>query len=698
MTSGEYAMPVHRWIMVHVACVFLLLMAFAELALADAESLSPGSQLRLFGIDGAGLRDAPQLQTDVEIVVTGLLARVRVQQRFRNPTDAWVEGVYTFPLPDDAAVDHLTMRYAGRLIEGEIQPRQQARQQYDQARAEGRGATLVEQQRANVFTTAVANIPPGEVVDITIEYQHTAQWRDEMFSLRFPMVVAPRYLPGKPILVETPPKAATGGWIRATDQVPDAALISPPVVAGANPSLNPVSLSVELHAGLELTTVDSPFHPVTIETPAFGHYRVSLQDAQTVADRDFVLNWQPRLGSMPAAALFTQTWQGKHYNLLMVMPAQQGDEVSDGRLARELILVVDTSGSMHGDSLAQAKSALQRALGTLVAGDRFNIIQFNSHVSSLFDDAEPVGAQALDLARRYVGSLRADGGTEMQPALLRALRTSADSGRLRQVVFVTDGSVGNEQALFETINRHLGDSRLFTVGIGSAPNALFMNQAARVGRGTPTFIGSVSEVGDRMSTLLRQLSMPQMADLAVSWQGADGQPLASEEVLQMPARLPDLYAGEPLAVAVQTSTVPSAAVITGRLGGRDWHSRIGLRAGLPDTGVHGLWARRRIDDLQAALMQGESADTVRDAVTEVAVKHHLVSRYTSLVAVDRTPSRPAHESLERRDAPINLPAGWNADTVFGRLPGTATPALAWLLYGIVSLLLVPLLSPSLRRR
>ncbi|MCB1772352.1 MAG: marine proteobacterial sortase target protein [Gammaproteobacteria bacterium] len=686
-----------RCSLVRLASALCLLVLLGAPVAAEPESPFPGAQLRLFGIDGQGLRDAPRLHTDVDIVVTGLLVRVRVQQRFRNPADSWVEGVYRFPLPDDAAVDHLTMRYAGRLVEGEIQPRQQARREYEQARTEGRGASLVEQQRANLFSTAVANIPPGETVDITIEYQHVAQWQDDTFSLRFPMVVAPRYVPGRPLPADVERSATSAGWIRATDQVPDAAQISPPVVAGAGRSLNPVSLAVELHAGLELATLDSPYHPVDIETPAFGHYRVTLQDTEAVADRDFVLRWQPRLDGVPGAALFTETWRDRHYNLLMVMPAQQDDLAAQGRLVRELVLVVDTSGSMHGDSLAQAKSALQTALSTLRPSDHFNIIQFNNSVASLFGDAEPASEQALAEARRYIRQLRADGGTEMEPALLRALRAPTEQGRLRQVVFVTDGAVGNEQALFETISRHLGDSRLFTVGIGSAPNALFMNQAARFGRGTATFIGRVGEVGEKMSTLLRQLGSPQMADLAVTWLGADGQPLATDNVLQMPARLPDLYAGEPLVVAVQSREMPAEAKVSGRLGGRDWQSRLALGEGLRDAGIHVLWARRRIDDLQAALVQGEQVDSVREAATDVALEHHLVSRYTSLVAVDRTPSRPDAEPLRRSDMPVNLPAGWSADTVFGRLPGTATPALAWLLYGIASLLLVPLLSPALRR-
>ncbi len=529
-----------------------------------------------------------------------------------------------------------------------------------------------------MFTTSVANIPPGETVEIEIEYQQQARWQDRRYSLRFPMVVAPRSIPGSPLRSESV-AAGAHGWADNTDQVPDAGEITPPVLAGAGDEFNPVAISVDLDAGLELAKIESLYHPISTEQVTAGRYRVVLRDGQAPAERDFVLRWQPVLGREPGAALFSQHWNDGHYGLLMVMPPHADAEQPS--LARELILVVDTSGSMHGDSIEQARAALELALQQLRPGDRFNVIQFNDRLHSLFTDAVPADAAHLRRARDYVRSLRAEGGTEMLPAMRHALRGRPSDGLLRQVVFLTDGAVGNEQALFDTIMGRLGDSRLFTVGIGSAPNALFMRKAARFGRGTFSYIGSTQEVQEEMARLFHQLSAPVLTDVRVRWETVDGQPVDG----QAPQRIPDLYADEPLVVAVRAPAALRRATIDGMLGNRRWTHTADLGGGASSESVHVLWARRRIDDWLARLSLGDESRVVRDAVLRLALDHHLVSRYTSLVAVDRTPSRPAEQDLESAAVPTRLPAGWSATAVFGRLPGTATPAALYLLIGLGSL-------------
>ena len=653
----------------------ILLLLLLSLQAAGSE-LRPG--LRLIGMDAQDLMYAPQLRTDVEIGVSGMLVRVSVVQRFTNPSSEWVEGVYVFPLPAEAAVDRLRMRYGGRLIEGEIQERQQARRQYEQARAAGHGASLLDQQRANVFTTSVANIPPGEMVQVEIEYQQQARWQGRGYSLRFPMVVAPRYIPGVPLRSE---RSAAGaqGWAVNTDQVADAGEITPPVVAGAGPDLNPVSIRVELDAGLALADIDSPYHAISIEQVAAGRYRLALRDGPVPADRDFVLRWYPALGAEPAAALFSQQWRDAHYGLLMLMPPHAADNRQ--AVPRELILVVDTSGSMHGDSIAQARAALELALQQLRPGDRFNVIQFNDRPHSLFEHAVTADPEHLRRARAYVRTLRAEGGTEMLPAMRHALRDQPRDGLLRQVVFLTDGAIGNEQALFDTIAERLGDSRLFTIGIGSAPNALFMRKAARFGRGTFAYIGSTQDVQVQMARLFQQLSAPVLTDVRLRWETVDGRPVDA----QAPQRIPDLYADEPLVVAVRAPTPLSRARVSGMLGTRPWTHTADLGGGATSDSVHVLWARRMIDDWLARLSLGGNARAVRDAVSQLALEHHLVSRYTSLVAVDRTPSRPLEQGLQSAGVPTRLPAGWSATAVFGRLPGTATPAALYLLAGLAGL-------------
>lgn len=646
-----------------------------------APSSPPG--LMLYGIDGKAYAEAPGLRTDVEVSVTGMLARVRVNQQFRNHSQDWKEGIYTFPLPEDAAVDRMTLHYAGRLVEGEIREREQARRVYSEAKSSGRGASLLEQQRANIFTAAVANIPPGEVVDITFEYQHQVEWDDDSFSLRFPMVVAPRYIPGQPVGGADGSGEATG-WVPATGQVPDAPLISPPVAVNGGDALNRLSLAVDLRTGLDLDELQSPYHPLTTETIGQGHYRLGLADPNNVAERDFVLRWRPRAASRPTAALFSEQQDGRSYNLLMLLPTHQQHEYQAP--ARELVLVVDTSGSMHGDSLMQARSALGEAIRSLRPTDSFNIIQFNNEVSTLFDQALPATPARLDEAGRYVRGLQANGGTEMLPALRRALPGTENGRRLRQVVFITDGSVGNEAALFGEIASRVADSRLFTVGIGSAPNALFMRQAATLGRGTAMFIGDVAEVRVQMGRLLQQLSRPVMTDLRIGWHDARGTRLAGAALAQVPKRLSDLYAGQPLSVVIRSDTTPAFALVEGQVAGQPWQHRIELQGGANDTAISTLWARRRIAELETGLLLGADAQALRRQIVDLAIRHRLLTRYTSLVAVDRQPTRPMEASLQSARLPVHLPAGWSANAVFGRLPSTATAAPLWRLVGIAALL------------
>lgn len=669
---------------VHDMALFAALLFFlAANALVRAEANADAGEVRpgliLIGADAKVIAHAPQLDTEVSMAVTGLLARVKVIQRYTNPADIWVEGIYVFPLPEDAAVDRLRMRYAGRLIEGEVKEKAQARKDYEQARAQGKGASLLDQQRANIFTTSVANIPPGETVEITIEYQQQAHWQDQTYSLRFPMVVGPRYIPGAPLHTETSAVGAHG-WAHDTDEVPDASAITPPVIADADDDFNPVAIAIDLDAGLPLAQISSPYHAIDSEQVDTGRYRITLADGRVPAERDFVIRWRPELAQQPSAALFSQQWQADHYSLLMLMPPQTQGELPS--TARELILVVDTSGSMHGASIDQARDALDLALKQLRPDDRFNVIQFSNSLHSLFGQAVPATARNLSQARHYVRGLQAEGGTEMLPAMRQALAGPAAPGLLRQVVFLTDGAVGNEQALFQLIADRLGSSRLFTVGIGSAPNGLFMRKAAELGRGTFSYIGSTIEVEEKMGRLFEQLSAPVLTDVQVAWQTGDGE----DVVDQAPRVVPDLYAGQPISIAVRSDQPIVSARIAGRLGDRPWTHRIPLAGGAPAESVHVLWARRMIDDWLARQVTGTDAETIRAEVLKLALGHHLVSRYTSLVAVDKTPSRPDGEGLESAPVPSRLPAGWSARAVFGQLPGTATAAPLLMLSGLLGLL------------
>jgi Ca-activated chloride channel family protein len=592
-------------------------------------------------------RPVPALATDVEIRVTGVLARGHVVQRFRNPSDVWLEALYVFPLPDQAAVDHLELRAGGRVIEGRIRERAEAERSYQEARSAGKRAARLGQARPDVFTLSVANLGPGEEVEVALEYQETVPFDAAGFRLRFPMVVAPRYQPE----AAQPPSAGD-----PVDLPPS----TPPYLHPADGPANPVRLRVDLEAGFPVAWIASPSHVVAVESPAPDRRRVVLGD---YADRDFVLEWRPETGSEPRVALLAEPDGDGAYLLLMILPPE-GDEVPV-RLSREVVFVIDTSGSMAGPGIEQARRALLLALERLGPDDRFEVIRFDDRTERLFGSVVPADAAHRAAARRFVAALEADGGTEMLPALRAALEGDTGSGDVRQVVFVTDGGIGNDGALFREIASRLGRSRLFSVGIGSAPNGAFLARAAALGRGTHTFVANPAEVDEKVGALLAKLERPVLSDLEVHWNDA---------VETWPERVPDLYAGEPLVVAARVPRFVGEIAVRGRRGERPFEVRIPLAPGAAERGIGVLFARRKIAALLESRATGADPQAVRAAVLATALEHHLVSPYTSLVAVDVTPVRPAGEALRTAAVPANLPAGWGGVEVGGVLPRAGSPA------------------------
>ncbi len=621
--------------------------------------------------------DAPMLKTDVKMDVSGMLARVSVHQRFKNISKDWAEGIYVFPLPEDAAVDRMRLRIGERIIEGEIKEKAEARRTYEKAKREGRKASLLRQERPNIFTTAVANIGPDEEVVVEIEYQQNLHYTQGQFKIRFPLVVAPRYIPGTPVMQDEINGFRSTGWAKDTNQVPDASKITPPVLDPSHGKINQVSINVRLNAGFSLSQVSSSYHKMDSSKDEQGIHHLTLHDGNVPADRDFELTWQLTSGNAPQAAMFKEDWSGADYALIMVMPPAK---TASARIPREVVYVIDTSGSMNGESINQARAALRLALKRLQPGDRFNVIQFNSNTQALFANAVPVTANNIQQALDYVAGLNADGGTEMLSALQMALRDKAPEGMLRQVIFLTDGSVGNEEQLFSTIQQRLGASRLFTVGIGSAPNSFFMTRAAKFGRGTFTYIGKVDEVKQKMAQLFSKLESPVLRDIAVNLRERD-------KVEIWPKRIPDLYLGEPLLLAIRMEQPLAELNLTGMLDGQSWSRMIGLKGGADSVGVHLLWARRKIADLMDQKARGGDEGEIRKTVLDVALTHKLVSKYTSLVAVDKTPARPVNQPLKQKQIPTNLPHGWNSNKVFGSMPQTATPAPLNFLLGMFGLLI-----------
>lgn len=576
---------------------------------------------------------APVLGTTVEVRVTGIIARARVTQIFKNPSSEWIEAVYIFPLPEGAAVDTLRMKVGDRTLEGVVREKEEARQQYVAAVQEGKKASLIEQQRPDVFTASVANIGPGETVEIAIEMQDVVRWEAGRFRLRFPMVVAPR--PGSPPL-------------------------TPPLLPAGSAPVNPFAFHVDLATGFPLGRLESPSHEIAIEEGTRHRYAVDLAKGVAPADKDFILEWTPAVGREPRAVFYSEEVDGERYDLLMVMPPDDPDAVGT-RLPREAVFIIDTSGSMQGEPMEQARQALLLALGRLQPGDWFNVVQFNSEAEALFPDSVPVDPENVGTARRYVNGLEVDGGTEILKAVQLVLgKKSERAGLVRQMVFVTDGQVGNEGEIYRYLGQELGDRRLFTVAIGTAPNVSFLRKSAELGRGTFVHVSKVSEVAERMGALFAQLEAPMLRDLEVRWDDP------AAEV--WPARIPDLYLGEPLVVTARRGSGAGTASVSGQRGGELWQDSFPAAAEIRGSGIHKLWAQRKIASLldSLRLQSGGSgavnADEVRRAVVELGLRHHLVTPYTSLVSVDVTPTAPAGAVPVSRTVPVNrTPAAASAD-------------------------------------
>jgi Ca-activated chloride channel family protein len=625
----------------------------------------------------------PAVATEAEIEVSGIVARAVVKQTYRNPFDTWFEGIYVFPLPENAAVDHLRMKVGERIIEGDIQERQAARAQYEQAKSSGRRAALVEQERPNIFTTSVANIPPrGEIV-VEIEYQQTLRYDSGSFSLRFPMVVGPRYIPGTP----AEGQGAGTGWAPNTDQVPDAARITPPVLDPARhaPS-NPVRLKVVLDAGVPLARVDSPYHAIT-QRDADGGRIVELAEGSVPADKDFELKWTPAASHAPQAALFTESKGDKRYALLMVMPPAK--EVAAARLPREVVFVIDTSGSMEGVSIVQAREALLTRARPVAARRRFNVIEFNSIANALYPRrCRSTRPTLANRARQFVS------GALPRAAAPRCFWRSRSAGRsreatmMRQVVFLTDGAVGNEDAILKLVHEKLGDR-------GCSPSASARTQCVLHDQGCA--------VRPRHVHVHRRRPRSEGEDDGAVPQarkpGAEGtSPSPGRHGRRLAARVPDLYAGEPVVVSAQFNANQADGEIRSRACAR--HATWGTLPRSPtreEPGVGVLWARAKIASLIDSQHEGAKEEEVRDAVVDIALAHHLVSKYTSLVAVDKTPVRPKEDALQSGAIPTNLPEGWEYGKVFGELPQGATDSLWNLLAGLLALLLAIGLAVTARR-
>lgn len=620
----------------------------------------------------------PLKKTDVRLEVTAGFVSAEVTQSFTNDTMHPLEAVYIFPLPSRASVTGMELRVGDRIIRSVVKEREEARRTYEKAKKAGKKAALVEQERPNIFTTSVANFLPGETVEVKLTYMEPAEWQRGILDVTFPMVVGQRYVPVK---VE---KKSDGGST-VTRGVEDAHRINPPLLFPGVDSGHRLSLTVDLY-GIDFEQIVSNTHAIDVHRPGKDSRSaaVTLSRGVTIPDSDFSMRIYLRKSSDPAASFVTSPGKEVSHGMLSVFPPTAAREKMKEAEPREVIFLVDTSGSMSGTSIGQAKAGLSLCLDMLREKDHFTIVRFSSGYSSFTPDLREATPERMAAARQYVDGLQSGGGTEMQKALQHVLSFPRRSSRMRLIVFLTDGCVGNEESLMRLLGESLGGARIFAFAIGSAPNEYLVRKMAELGRGQARFIRSHEDIGEVMADFFRTLEEPVLTDLRLAWEGEEG---GAGDVVFYPDPPPDVFLDRPLRMVMSYKPGFSGRlVLSGRRGGED------VRYAFPVDEVNGtrhvaiekLFGRSMIGDLMYSWIRAATARQKHDLkreIIEAALRYQLVSKFTSRVAVE--------ERIERRDGDlvtvpvkVPLPRGWSP----GAFSPTATSDWAFLGLGILMIL------------
>jgi Ca-activated chloride channel family protein len=613
-------------------------------------------QLTIIEPDGKALTSCPLEHTSVRAEISGFVARVDVTQVFHNPRQEKIEAIYTFPLSADGAVDEMLMKVGNKVLRGEIKRREEARRIYEAARDKGHVASLLDQERPNIFTQSVANIMPGEKVEITIKYVEVLKYDDGYFSFVFPMVVGPRFIPGRP-----DGKQGTG-WAEDTTSVPDASRITPLVAEEGQRAGHDIDLSVSIDAGIPIETVESLLHEVAIDRDDKNKVLVTLKNNKEIPNRDFVLKYLVGSEQIRSGVLTHKDGEQGYVTLIMIPPAR----VAPAQIApRELIFIVDVSGSQSGKPLEKAKETMKFIIERMNTEDTFNFIDFNDRSRMLFSYPKKNTPETREKVLQYIDSLRGSGGTQMGPAIWDALSAPPPENRLRIVTFMTDGLVGNDFEVISMIKKLRDKSRWFSFGTGNSVNRFLLDNVARVGGGEVDYIVLNSPGETVAKKFYERIATPVLTDISLAFNG-----LELEDVY--PAVVSDLWSQKPLIFKARyTKAGEGTLTIKGFQGGKPYAET--LKVKLPDrepanSSLKSLWARAKVDDLMdrdlMGIQRGNPDKEVKEEIVKVALSHKIMTQFTSFVTVEEATvtmdGKPVTVTV-----PVELPDGVSREGIFG---------------------------------
>ncbi|WP_414569790.1 VIT domain-containing protein [Nostoc sp. CCY 9925] len=595
----------------------------------------------------------PLKHTEVLAKVAGNLSRVEVIQSFENPFMQPLEAMYIFPLPDEAAVDDMEIKIGDRTIKGNIKKREEAQQIYEKAKQEGRTAGLLEQERDNIFTQSLANIKPGEQIDVTIRYTESLKFEAGNYEFVFPMVVGPRYIPGTTIDNSSD-----------TDRVPDASRIKPPVVPEGMRSRHDINVTVEIDAGLPISQVHSPSHQLKIEHSG-QIVRVQLAGEDTIPNKDLILRYQVSGKATQSTVLTQADERGGHFTIYLIPALEYSiDEI----VPKDVVFLVDTSGSQSGDPLQKCQELMRRFINGLNPNDTFTILDFSHTVRQLSKTPLANTAENRAKAIAYINNLQAAGGTEMLSGIRTAINFPTPAGRLRSVVLLTDGYIGNENEILAEVQQHLQvGNRLYSFGAGSSVNRFLLNRIAEIGRGISRIIRHDEPTEEVAEKFYKQINNPVLTNIQISWQGDTESPVIYPKIA------PDLFCEQPLVLfGRKQNKVSGNLQISGiAAGGKHYQKTFHLT--FEETGnlaVAQLWGRACIKELMNQMVIFETKAGV-EAVTQTALTYQLLSQYTAFVAVsDDVRVEPGSEYLSMQ-VPLEMPEAVSYQGVFGSPPAGA---------------------------
>jgi Ca-activated chloride channel family protein len=633
---------------------------------APASGEAPGF-LAVIDKEGKVTGSCPLRHTDVHAEISGFVARVTVKQIFANTATQTIEAVYTFPLPQNSAVDDMTMQIGERTVRGVIKRSEEARAIYEQAKKTGRVASLLDQERLNIFMQSVANILPGEQVTISISYVETLRYEAGSYEFVFPMVVGPRYVPGQPLSQQG------GGWAPDTDRVPDGSRITPQVAAEGTRAGHDISIEVALDAGVPIQELRSKTHDIDLDRQSASRATVRLRDEAVIPNKDFILKYDVA-GAEIADAVLTAPAPGRskpvggYFTMILQPPARLPESEIQ---PKELVFVLDTSGSMMGFPIEKAKQVINRALDELYPGDTFNLITFSGDTHILFPEPVYPTTENVRRAKALLASRSGGGGTEMMKAIRAALVPSDKQDHVRVVCFFTDGYVGNDMEIVGEVQKH-PNARVFAFGIGNSVNRFLLDEMADAGRGAVEYVSLADKASQAADRFYERVRSPLLTDLSVDWG-------ALPVVDVYPQRLPDLFSGQPVVITGRyTQPAHGAIQLKGtRAGGpftREIPVEFSSSAPAADA-IASFWARRRIDYLMSqdwlGMQQGSMKPALQEQITQLGLDYRQMTQFTSFVAVEeRIVTKDGQP--QRVEVPVEMPEGVNYEGIFGDRMETVT--------------------------